>query len=284
MEEIVAIDRRPLSVSTSEKVVFFRKDVQQPLGDLFRERGVNTLVHLAFAMRPSHDSNSTRHLNTFGAISVLDACAEAAVKSIVYLSSATVYGARHDNPPLLTEDSLVRPVTGFQYALDKALTERIFEKHGDTHQDVRVTVLRSCVVMGPGADNFITQAFAKPFLVAVCGYDPPLQFLHEYDLMELMTLAAREDRFRGVFNLAGRGTVPYSEMVALSGKRLLRVPSLLVYPLVQGAWALRLQKDSPAAGLDFIRYPWLVDTGKVERDTGYRFRYTSREALEAYFS
>ena len=120
MEEIVAIDRRPLSVSTSEKVVFFRKDVQQPLGDLFRERGVDTLVHLAFAMRPSHDRNSTRHVNTFGAISVLDACAEAAVKSIVYLSSATVYGARNDNPPLLTEDSLVRPVTGFQYALDKA--------------------------------------------------------------------------------------------------------------------------------------------------------------------
>ena len=122
MEEIVAIDRRPLSVSTSEKVVFFRKDVQEPLGDLFRERGVDTLVHLAFVMRPSHDRNSTRHVNTFGAISVLDACAEAAVKSIVYLSSATVYGARRDNPPLLTEDSLVRPVIGFQYALDKFLT------------------------------------------------------------------------------------------------------------------------------------------------------------------
>ena len=136
---------------------------------------------------------------------MLDACAEAAVKSIVYLSSATVYGARHDNPPLLTEDSLARPVVGFQYALDKFLTERIFEKHGGTHQDARVTVLRSCVVMGPGADNFITQAFAKPFLVAVRGYDPPLQFLHEYDLMELITLAARDDRFRGVFNLAGKG-------------------------------------------------------------------------------
>ena len=245
---------------------------------------MDTLVHLAFVMRPSHDRDSTRHVNTLGAISVLDACAEAGVKNLIYLSSATVYGARPDNPPLLTEDSPVRPATGFQYALDKLLTERIFEKHGDTHQDVRVAVLRSCVVMGPGAENFITQAFAKPFLVAVRGYDPPLQFLHEYDLMELMTLAAREDSFRGVFNLAGRGTVSYSEMVALSGKRLLRVPSFLLYPLVQASWALRLQKDSPAAGLDFIRYPWLVDTGKVELDTGYRFRYTSREALEAYFS
>ena len=283
MEEIVAIDRRPMSVSTSEKVVFFRKDVQEPLGGLFRERGVDTLVHLAFVMRPSHDSNSTRH-NTLGAVNVLDACAEAAVKSIVYLSSATVYGARPDNSPLLTEDSPVRPAIGFQYASDKVLAELIFQRYGDTHRDVRVAALRSCVVMGPGADNFITQAFAKPFLAAVRGYDPPLQLLHEYDLMELMTLAAREDRFRGVFNLAGRGTVSYSEMVALSGKKLLRVPSFLLYPLVQASWTLRLQKDSPAAGLDFIRYPWLVDTGKVERDTGYRFRYTSREALEAYFS
>ena len=249
MEEIVAIDRRPLSVSTSEKVVFFRKDVREYMGDLFRERGVDTLVHLAFVMRPSHDINSTRLVNTLGATSVLDACAEAAVKSIVYLSSATVYGARHDNAPLLIEESPLRPNPEFQYALDKFLTEQIFEKHGDTHQDVRVTVLRSCVVMGPGADNFITQAFAKPFLVAVRGYDPPLQFLHEYDLMELMTLAARDDRFRGVFNLAGKGTVSYREMVALSGKRLLRAPSFLLYPLVQASWALRLQKDSPAAGV-----------------------------------
>ena len=162
---------------------------------------MDTLVHLAFVLRPGHDRKAMRRVNLSGASSVLDACAEAGVKNLIYLSSATVYGARPDNPPLLAEDSLVRPVTGFQYALDKFLTERIFEKHGDTHQDVRVAALRSCVVMGPGADNFITQAFAKPFLVAVRGYDPPLQFLHEYDLMELMTLAARDDRFRGVFNL-----------------------------------------------------------------------------------
>ena len=284
MEEIVAIDRRPLSVSASEKVNFFQRDVQEPLGDLFRERGVDTLVHLAFVLRPGHDRKAMRRVNLSGASSVLDACAEAGVKNLIYLSSATVYGARPDNSPLLTEDSPVRPAIGFQYASDKVLAELIFQRYGDTHRDVRVAALRSCVVMGPGADNFITQAFAKPFLVAVRGYDPPLQFLHEYDLMELMTLAAREDRFRGVFNLAGKGTVSYSEMVALSGKKLLRVPSFLLYPLVQASWKLRLQRDSPAAGLDFIRYPWLVDTGKVERDTGYRFRYTSREALEAYFS
>ena len=258
-------------------------DVLQPFGDLFRDRGVDTVFHLAFVLRPGRDRRATQRVNVAGAASVLDACAAAGVRNVVYLSSATVYGAHLDNPPLLTEDSPMRPAFGFQHAWDKALTEGDFERFAHSHEDTRVVVLRSCVVMGPGADNFITQAFSKPFLVAVRGYDPPLQFLHEDDLIDVMLLVARDDGLRGVYNVGGKGSVPYSEMVAMSGRRLVWAPAFLLYPLVQAAWALRLQSDSPAAGLDLIRYPWLVDTLKLERATGHSFRYTSREALQSYF-
>ena len=279
----MAIDRRPAVVPASGKVSFFQMDVLQRLGDLFRERGVDTLIHLAFVLRPGRNREASQRVNVSGASNVLDACAVAGVRRVVYLSSATVYGAHPDNPPLLTENSPVRPAFGFQYAWDKALAEGIFDRYAADNRDSRVAALRSCVVMGPGAENFITQAFAKPFLVAVRGYDPPLQFVHEDDLMELMVMAARDDDMLGVYNVAGRGGVPYSEMVRMSGKRLLGVPSPLLYPLVQGAWTLRLQDDSRAAGLDYIRYPWNVDTARVERETGFQFRYTSREALGAYF-
>ena len=279
----MAIDRRPAVGPASGKVSFFQMDVLQPLGDLFRERGVDTLFHLAFVLRPGHDREAAQRVNVSGASNVLDASAAAGVRRVVYLSSATVYGAHPDNPPLLTEDSPVRPAFGFQYAWDKALAEGIFDRYAADRRDSRVAAFRSCVVMGPRAENFITQAFAKPFLVAVRGYDPPLQFVHEDDIMELMVLAARDNDILGVYNVAGKGAVPYSEMVEMSGKRLLGVPSLLLYQLVQGAWALRLQGDSRAAGLDYIRYPWTVDTAKVERETGFQIRYTSREALQSYF-
>ena len=72
-------------------------------------------------------------------------------------------------------------------------------------------------------------------------------------------------------------------MAQLSRRKLLFLPSAMAYPLTQLAWNLGIQKDSPAAGLDFIRYPIFISTSKLKKDTGFRFFYTSEEALKAYF-
>ena len=51
--------------------------------------------------------------------------------------------------------------------------------------------------------------------------------------------------------------------------------------LVPG-WRLKLQGESPASGLDFIRYQWNADTEKASRELGREFRHTSRQALEDF--
>ena len=175
----------------------------------------------------------------------------------------------------------MRPNKGFQYAEDKAQVEELLGEFAKEHPEVGLTVLRGCVVMGPKADNFISRAFSKPFLVAVDGYDPPMQFIHEDDLVDVMAHCLSE-RVTGIYNVAGEGTVPWSEMARLSGRRLLTLPPSLAYWITGTAWKLRLQGDSPACGLDFIRYPWVTSTDKIQRELGVRFRYSSREALEAF--
>ena len=45
---------------------------------------------------------------------------------------------------------------------------------------------------------------------------------------------------------------------------------------------LVIQKDSPATGFNFVRYPLVLRTGKLKKETGFRFHYTSEEALMAY--
>ncbi|MBI2856541.1 MAG: SDR family oxidoreductase [Chloroflexi bacterium] len=282
VEAIVAIDHTPLPSEPDGEVRFHQRDINEPLEDLFRENGVNAVVHLAFVLRPGHNRAAIERTNVAGTSNLLHASSRAGVATIVYLSSTTVYGARPDNPPLLTEEHPLRPQREFQYAWDKTQVEAMLQGYGHTHPQARVVVLRSCVVMGQGAENFITRALSKPFLVAVKGYDPPMQFLYQDDLTELMALALKEKAIHGAFNVAGDGAVPYSEMVALSGRRLLRLPASVLYPFLQATWNLRIQGDSPSVGLDFIRYPWVADTARVRRETGYRFRYTSREALMAY--
>jgi hypothetical protein len=43
-----------------------------------------------------------------------------------------------------------------------------------------------------------------------------------------------------------------------------------------------LQSQSPAVGLEFIKYPPIVDCSTLQKAFGFSFRYTSRQAVEAY--
>ena len=262
------------------KAVFVHQDVSVPFGELFSEYRIDTVVHLAYVMRPDRDHKAARRVNVGGTENVLAACSESGVSRLVYLSSTSVYGAHADNPTLLTEDSPTRPAPRFRYSVDKVEAERLIGEF-PASTGSQALVLRCCPVIGPRADNFIARAFLKPVLVAVRGSDPLMQFIHEDDMVSCLVRCTL-DTVAGVFNVAGEGAIRWSEMAATLGRRLVALPAVLLYPATQASWALHLQSDSPASGLDFIRYPWNVDTAKIETELGYQTRYTSRQAWEAY--
>ena len=283
LAKVVAIDTRPLSMPF-HNCASERLDVTQPLDDPFRDHGVNTVVHLAYIMRPGRDGKDAervRQANLKGLQSVLNACRAAKVSNFIYLSSHTIYGAHRDNPVPITEEAPLRPSVRFQYAYDKALCEGVIREFVGENPHISVTVLRACVVMGPGADNFVARAFFKPVMLGLMGYNPPLQFLHEDDLAKLLHLLIKEP-CPGTFNVAGEGTVDYSSLARLSRRRLVRLPPAIAYPLTQMAWNVGIQKDAPAAGLDFIRYPAVISTGKFKGETGFRFLFTSEDAVMSY--
>ncbi len=282
---VLAIDNRPLPVPF-HNVTSERFDLTQPLEDHLRDHGTNTVVHLAYILRPGHrrrDVERVRRANLEAMKSVLAGSQAAGVSNFIYLSSHTIYGAHRDNPIPITEDAPLRPSEEFQYSHDKALCEGLVQEFARENSDIAVTVLRSSVVMGPGADNYVTQAFLKPLLLGVMGHDPPLQFVHEDDLAKIIHLLIKEP-CPGTFNVAGEGVVHYSRMAHILRRRLLFLPSPMAYGITQMAWGLGIQKDSPAAGLDFIRYPIVVSTGKLKGETGFRFFYTSEDALTSYIA
>ena len=281
VERILATDVRPSRVGQSPKIEFLHQDVGDPFPDLFVGRELDAVVHLAYILNPGQDRRAARRVNVQGTANLLEACARAGVGHILYLSSTSVYGAHPDNREFLSEDAPVRPLKGFQYSEDKAEVEGLLEQFAALNPGATVTVLRACPVLGPDADNFISRAFSRSILVAVNGYDPPMQFLHEDDLVEII-LRCMAERLAGTYNLAGDGTVRWSEMAALLGRRLLTMPATVLYPLAALGWHLRLQSESPARGIDFIRYRWTADTQKAKRELGVKFRYTSRQALEAF--
>lgn len=276
---ILALDVKPML--PAGKMVFIPRDIGQPLGDIFVQHHIQAVVHLAYLLRPGRDREEVRKVNVEGTANVLQACALAGVQHLIDFSSTTVYGAHSDNPPLLTEESPCRPNKGFQYAEDKVVSEELLRKYAQKKPDVAVTVLRGCVVMGPKADNFISKTLTRSLLVAIKGYNPPMQFIHEDDLVDVMLLCLRK-RHSAIYNIAGDGTVTWSEIVRMSRQRCVTLPASMLYPITEASWKLRLQNESPSCGLDMIRYPWLASTEKIKKDLGINFRYTSKEALQAF--
>ena len=62
-----------------------------------------------------------------------------------------------------------------------------------------------------------------PLVPEVLGFDPRLQFVHEDDVIGALVFASLRD-VPGVFNVAGDGTLPWSEVCAIVGKRRVPMP------------------------------------------------------------
>ncbi len=282
VEEIIGIDVKEPVVS-SPKLKFYRRDISKPLGDIFSRNGVDSAIHLAFTLKPARDRKGAREVDVGGTANFLEACRQARVRHIVYLSSHTVYGAHPDNTDLLTEDSPLRPLSGFQYSRDKAEAERALRDFAARNQDVCLTILRSCPVTGPNAAGSVASLMFRPVMLRIAGYDPPMQFVHEKDLVALiLTLLAQKKA--GTFNVAGEGTVRYSEIIRLAGRKSIALPAGLMQLFMDFSWTLRLQNESPVAGLEFIKYPPTVNTARLKEEVGFRFEYSSQDALLSFLS
>ncbi len=283
VELVAAIDLLPAQLEPPEtrRVVSVIRDVREPLGDVLEAMEIEAVVHLAFLLNPGRDEAAAASVNVEATGRLLDACAAAGVGQFVYLSSTTVYGANAGRDRPATEDDPVNPVRGFLYSEHKAAAERLILECARRNPDMRTCILRGCVIMAAGADNFIARALGRRMLPSAMGADPQMQFLHLDDYVASVELALSK-RANGIFNIAGEGALPWSRLTMLAGARVVPVPAWLLKAVVGLTWKLRLQDRSGPAGLNFIRYPWLASPAKIRDELGWKPVYTSEEAFSEW--
>lgn len=279
----VCVDTRQTDgpAGDTRRFVSVTRDIRRPVDDLLSDYEIDTVIHLAFMLRPPRNPVEAYEVNVRATGNLLDSCAKSKVSQIIYVSSATVYGARPGNEHPFTEDDPVKPVPGFTYSEHKVEAEQLVLGYGESHPECAVSVLRGCVVMGPGANNFITESLGLRFLPVPAGANPDMQFLHVDDYASAVH-AVLTERSRGIFNIAGSGTVSWRDVVRITGSKAIPAPKLLLKGAITASWKLGLQDRSPSAGLAFIQHPWLVSTKKITKETGWRPAYTSIEALESW--
>ncbi|MBU1672792.1 MAG: NAD-dependent epimerase/dehydratase family protein [Actinobacteria bacterium] len=263
-----------------EKFKFLKRDIREPLTEALREFDINAIFHLAFVKIPIHDKSLMEDININGALNVMRSSLESNVRQIIYASSATAYGFHRDNDNPLTESSPLRGNDSYIYTKDKKLIEAHFETFSAEHPEIRVSIVRPVFVVGKGFDDPLSEHLLDKFcLIPTRACE--LQFVHEDDMMDILYLLYSKG-ISGAFNVGSSGTLSFPEMVRMVGSWPVAIPFQLLYGINSVAWTLRLTfiSEEPSPGLLGLRYPWIVSSEKLKRETGFEYRYTSREAFQ----
>ncbi|HEV2176225.1 MAG TPA: NAD-dependent epimerase/dehydratase family protein [Terriglobia bacterium] len=287
-EFILGFDIRPREPEVACPAVFLRYDLTSPwteLRDYFRSRDINCALHLAWQFNPIHDAKRHRQVDVEGSANFFRAAEAAGVKRVVYTSSTTAYTDAWNPETPLSEDAPVRGTPRYLYSKHKGEVDRMAQEFARQHPEIQVLILRPSIVVGPHTQNIVSKMTewpwpAFPWMFQVRGADPPMQYLSEDDIGEILYRAVKSE-VCGTFNCAGDGVVRLTELARMMGKRPLPVPAGLLYGQTGLLWALGLA-PFPAGILDMIRYPWVADNTRLKTVFGYTPRLTSRQALETF--
>jgi len=250
-------------------------------------RGADCVVHLAWLIQPSRDSETLRATNVHGSTRVFEAVAEAGVPSLVYASSV---GAYSPGPKKRRVDESW-PTGGIRtsfYSRHKAEVERILDAFERDRPETRVVRLRPGLIFKREAASGIRRLFAGPFLpsplvrpelVPFVPDTPRLRFqaVHSRDVGDAYRLAVVGDS-RGAFNVAAEPVLDPAELGRLLGARTIPMPGGVLRGLAAATWKLRLQ-PTPPGWVDLALGVPLLDTARARSELGWEPRYEAGAAL-----
>jgi GDP-4-dehydro-6-deoxy-D-mannose reductase len=210
-----------------------RVDITVPdtLKDAFRVARPEVVYHLAgisFVPEAEEDFERTLRINVAGTSNVARECHRmASGTSLVFVSSAEVYGAVAAQALPVTELSLVQPANN--YSLSKRMAELVVERYGRIGT-VKTSIARPFNHIGAGQnERFVTATFALQLARIALGKAPPTlrvgnlearrDFSDVRDIVRGYRLLAQGDG--GVFNLGSGRAVSIQfildTLVAISG-------------------------------------------------------------------
>jgi UDP-glucose 4-epimerase len=281
VETIIGLDTTEPTVEL-ERTEYVRVDANYSiLARIVKATQVDTIIHTFLVVDPSQMSKSAIHeINVIGTMNLFAAASNpsSTVRNVLVKSSTAVYGCAPEDPVWFTEDTprsrtALRPI---ERSLESV--EGYVRDFAEDNPHINVTLMRFSNVIGPDIETPLTRALQLPLVPNVFGFDPRFQFVHEDDVIRAMLFAHRHD-LAGVFNVAGDGLLPWSEVAAICGKRtapLMPVGTRLM------ATPLRLfGLDLPDEYVSLLKYGRGVDNRRL-KEAGFRYEYSSAQAVEAF--
>jgi UDP-glucose 4-epimerase len=283
IESVIGVDVEEPDLDL-ERTEFVRADIRNPLvRKVIDTAKVDTLVHLNVIAIPTRvgGRSAMKEINVIGSLQLLAASQKSeALRKVVMKSTTAVYGASPEDPSIFTEDMALRAVPTTGYARDAVEVEQHARDFGRRRRDVSMTILRFANFMGSEIETPLTRYFSLPIIPTAMGFDPRIQLVHEYDAVEVLYRATREDH-PGIFNVSGDGVLPLSQAIRICGKLPAPLPLPMATPVAAALRRLGVV-DFPRDQLRFLVFGRVADNARLKEAFGFFPRYSTREALQEF--
>jgi UDP-glucose 4-epimerase len=282
VEMILGMGTRQPSVPL-ERAEFVRADqTYSILSRIVRATQVDTIVHTFLMVDSTQVPARTLHeINVIGTMNLLAAAGQAdtSVRQVVVKSSALVYGAAPNDPAWFREETPRSKPPRTQVERTLIEVEGLVRDFAEDNPATVLTVLRFANVLGSGIVTPLSSNLSRPLCPSILGFDPMLQFVQEADVVRCLEHVTRH-RIPGLYNVAGAGKLPWSEVATLCGTHLLPLPPvgtrLAAAPLTQMGLI-----ELPPELEDLLRYGRGLDTSLLTR-TGFTCQHTTAEAVDSF--
>ena len=210
-----------------ERTEFVRSDQKYSiLNRIVRATQVDTVVHTFLETNSiAVSSNALHEINVIGTLNLLAAAGSAgsSVRKVVIKSSTHVYGSGKSDPAWFREEN--QRTSPVRTRLERSLleVESVVRDFSEDNPHLTVTVLRFANVLGTDILTPISHDLRRRVLPCIAGFDPLLQFVEEDDVVRALEFVTG-NHLPGVFNVAGSGKIPWSEVASITGAFLLPLP------------------------------------------------------------
>lgn len=282
VDVIVGLDTTEPTVEL-ERTEYVRVDANYSiLSRIVRATQIDTIIHTFLVVDPTQMSRRAMHeINVIGTMNLFAAASSTSstVRNVIVKSSTMVYGCAPEDPVWFTEDSGRSRPSRLPIERSLEAVEGYVRDFAEDNPHVNVALMRFSNVIGSELETPLTRLLKLPFVPSIFGFDPRFQFVHEHDVIRSILYAFDHD-LPGVYNVAGDGLLPWSEVAKLCGKRTIALPpvgtSMLASPFRAAGLA-----DLPDEYMGLLKYGRGVDNRRL-KDYGFRYEYTSAEAIEAF--
>jgi len=294
--DLVGVARRlpELRAQPYDAAVWHSVDVGAPdavdrLTAVFRE--ADAVVHLAWALQPTHDIPAQYRTDVTGTANVLAAVAAAGVPQVVVASSVGTYrGVDADGKRLRVDESW--PVDGIPtatYSKHKAENERAMDVFEAAHPEVVVTRMRPGLIFQRAAaaeirglflGHLVPMRIVRSLRWAVLPLPLPFVFqaVHADDVADAYWRSI-DRKAGGAFNIAASPVLTPPRIARVLGMLgAVRVPLGVIRGIVTLTWRLRLQ-PTDAGWVDIAAGVPIMRTDRAREVLGWEARHTAEDAL-----